>query len=98
MEEKWEMLVLSAASINTYTEAGKSTADLRDYLKKHSAYPRLVVPSVDDLMEAALPLILAASWEPVNIIVLHSGVMHYIFRKKAVAKEPVKSTAGGEPA
>ncbi len=98
MEEKWEMLVLGAAAINTFTEAGKTSTDLREYLKKHSAYPRLVMPSVDDLMEAALPLILAASWEPVNIIVLNSGVMHYIFRKKAVAKEPVKSTAGGETA
>ncbi len=97
MEEKWEMLVISAVAINTYTEAGKSSADLREYLKKHGAYPRLVVPSVDDLMEAAIPLILADCWEPVNVIVLHSGVMHYIFRKKAAAKEPVKPTAGGEP-
>ncbi len=95
MEEKWEMLILSAAAISTYTEAGKTSAELREYLKKHSAYPRLVMPSVDDLMEAALPLILAACWEPLDIIVLHSGTMHYIFRKRAAAKEPVKPAAGG---
>ncbi len=88
MEEKWELLILSAAAINTFTEAGKSSVDLREYLKKHAAYPKLVMPSVDDLMEAAIPLILAGCWEPVNIIILHSGVMHYIFRKKAVPKEP----------
>jgi hypothetical protein len=88
MEEKWELLILGAVSINTFTEAGKSSTDLRDYLKRHSAYPKLVMPSVDDLMEAAIPLILAACWEPVNIIILHSGVMHYIFRKRAAPKEP----------
>ncbi len=97
MEEKWEMLILGAAAISTFTEAGKASTDLREYLKKHGAYPRLVMPSVDDLMEAALPLILAASWEPLNIIVLHSGTMHYIFRKRAAVKEPMKpAAAGGE--
>ncbi len=88
MGEKWEMLVLSAAAIMTFTSAGKNSLDLRDYLRTHGAYPRLVMPSVDDLMEAAIPLILAECWEPVNIIVLHSGVMHYIFRKIAAPKEP----------
>ncbi len=88
MDEKWELLILGAAAINTFTEAGKASVDLRDFLKKHGAYPKLVIPSVDDLMEAAIPLILASCWEPVNIIMLHSGVMHYIFRKKAAPKEP----------
>ncbi len=87
MEEKWEMLILGAAAITTFTASGRSSVDLRDYLKSHGAYPRLVMPSVDDLTEAAIPLILGASWEPVNVIVLHSGVMHYIFRKRVVAKE-----------
>ena len=89
MGEKWEMLVLSAAAINIFTSAGKNSTDLREFLRSHGAYPRLVMPSVDDLMEAAIPLILAECWEPVNIIVLHSGVMHYIFRKIAPPKEPV---------
>ncbi len=87
MEEKWEMLVLGAGSINIFNSAGKTSLDLRDFLKKNGAYPRLVMPSVDDLMEAAVPLILADCWEPVNIIILHSGVMHYIFRKIAAPKE-----------
>ncbi len=88
MGEKWEMLVLSAAAINIFTSAGKTSLDLRDFLKTQGKYPRLVMPSVDDLMEAAVPLILADCWEPVNIIVLHSGVMHYIFRKIAAPEEP----------
>ena len=88
MDEKWELLILGAAAINTFTEAGKTSVDLRDYLKKHGAYPKLVMPSVDDLTEAAIPLILAGCWEPVNVIILHSGVMHYIFRKKVTLKEP----------
>ncbi len=88
MGERWEMLVLGAAAINTFTSAGKTSADLREYLKKHNAYPRMVIPSVDDLMEAAIPLILAECWEPVTVVILHSGVMHYIFRKIAAPKEP----------
>ena len=87
MGEKWEMLVLGAGSINIFNPAGKTNLDLRDFLKKNAAYPRLVMPSVDDLMEAAVPLILADCWEPVNIIILQSGVMHYIFRRIAAPKE-----------
>lgn len=88
MDEKWELLILGAAAINTFTEAGKASVDLRDYLKKQGAYPKLVMPSVDDLMEAAIPLILEDCWKPVNVIVLHSGVMHYIFQRTASPKEP----------
>ena len=88
MGEKWEMLVLSAAAINIFSAAGKHTLELREFLRARGAYPRMAMPSVDDLMEAAVPLILADCWEPVNIIILHSGIMHYIFRKIATPKEP----------
>ncbi|HEX7395834.1 MAG TPA: hypothetical protein VF313_12980 [Anaerolineaceae bacterium] len=81
--EKWELLKLGRSIITVFSPQGKTTVDLKEYLRYRDARPKSMNPLVEELMEAAIVPILTDGWEPFESVIDKDGlIFFYIFRRK----------------